>query len=93
MKCRVTGERCAGDCNTRVVQMTTIQHIDYIADNGLTDWCVYGLAWLRDCVWTAMLGAILLTLALVCVAYEMICKWTNKRKDRKNALQNHWRDR
>ena len=62
--------------------MTPTQHLDYIADNGLCEWCVYGLAWLRDCVWTGMMGAVLLTLALMCVVYEMICKWTDKRKGR-----------
>ena len=73
--------------------MTTTQHIDYIADNGLCEWCVYGLKWMWDCLWCAVLAVILMTLGIVCVVYEMICKWTDTRKDRKNALQNHWRDR
>ena len=68
--------------------MTPCEHIDYIADNGLCEWCVYGLKWVLDCLWCALLAIVLMTIGIVCVVVEMFYRW----KDRRNEMQNHWRD-
>ena len=54
--------------------MTIYQHIDYIADNGIIEWLLCGIAWVRDCVVAAIECAALVVLALGCVIEERINK-------------------
>ena len=58
--------------------MTPYEHIDYIADNGIIEWLLCGIAWLRDCAWECVCGAVLIVLALACVACEMYFRWRDR---------------